>query len=432
MEEGVLVRWLKPTGTQVQIGDALYELEGEKSVQEIESLEAGVLHIPADGPTEGSTVAVGALLGYVLAPGEKPPGIQPPVETVAISTAIITDLPPVAPSVRRLARKLGVNLSDVKGTGHLGRIVAEDLHGHRHPNESESVPESQGTPAQEVGRFASPRARRAARQLGVDWQRVAGTGRGGRVRERDVLNLAHTQKVGSVLPDLKEERAISLRRKTIAARMLASQQRTAAVTLTSRADATELVRLRSDFKVRQGEVAPSYTDLIAKLTESALRRHPILAATWQEDRAVLPDVSKLSIGVAVDTPDGLLVGVVRDVANLRLAEVARISRELAERARLGKLGTSEMEGAAMTITNLGAWGIDAFTPIIPYPQAAILGLGAIRREPVVVDEDKIAIRSMMTLSLTFDHRIVDGAPAAQFLQDLVGLIEKVSPEQVGA
>jgi pyruvate dehydrogenase E2 component (dihydrolipoamide acetyltransferase) len=425
MEEGVFVRWLKPAGASVQVGEALFELEGEKAVQEIEALEAGVLHVLQDGPGEGSTVPVGALLGFVLSPGEAPPQSQDSVSMSSV-TERPAGLPPVAPSVRRLARQLGVDLSQVTGSGESGRIMAADINAACEMRQADV--DISAHASGERRQKASPRARRAARSLGINWRTVAGTGRSGRVRERDILQ-AKSGSVSGASPAAPE--GPSLRRKTIAQRMLTSQQRTAAVTLTSRADATELVRLRGELKSRPG-IVPAITDLIGKLTEVALRQHPLLAATWNEDGVVLPDLTKLSIGVAVDTEQGLLVGVVRDVAQKSLSQFAEQSRQMAQAARNGKLAARDMEGASLTITNLGSYGIDAFTPIIPIPQAAILGLGAIRRKPVVVDEDKIAIRSIITLSLTFDHRVVDGAPAARFLQSLVGLIESVTASQVGA
>jgi pyruvate dehydrogenase E2 component (dihydrolipoamide acetyltransferase) len=160
------------------------------------------------------------------------------------------------------------------------------------------------------------------------------------------------------------------------------------------------------------------------LVVTVLRQHPQLASRWAGDRLVVPGANDdLPIGIAVETEDGLLVPVIHHVATMSLRQLAERSRNLIEQARAGKLSASEMQGGVFTITNLGAFGIDAFTPIINFPETAILGLGAIRREPVVLDNDQIAVRDIITLSLTFDHRVTDGAPAARFLQKLCEAIE---------
>src|SRR4029079_16952505 len=171
-------------------------------------------------------------------------------------------------------------------------------------------------------------------------------------------------------------------------------------TLMTTIDATNLVKLRNQLKA--SEYAPSYTDLIVKLCAHALEKHPALNSRWENDRVVSPD--GIHIGVAVDTEAGLVVPVVRDVPSLGLAQLSARTRDLIERARLGKLWLTEMQGGTFTVTSLGAFGVDAFTPIINYPECAALGVGRIQRCPVVVDE-QVAIRDRMTLSLTFDHRI---------------------------
>ena len=163
-----------------------------------------------------------------------------------------------------------------------------------------------------------------------------------------------------------------------------------------------------------------------KLVPLALRKHPLLAARSEGDQWMIPSLSDgLHIGLAVDTEGGLVVPVVRDVGSTGLFELAKQTVALIEKSRAGTLGVSEMQGGVFTITNLGSFGIDAFTPIINLPETAVLGLGRIRREPVVVD-DKIVARDQLTLSLTFDHRIVDGAPAARFLQTVSQAIENPS------
>ena len=205
--------------------------------------------------------------------------------------------------------------------------------------------------------------------------------------------------------------------------MTASLRAAAPVTLTTTADASNLVNLRNQFKAA-GEVAPGYTDFLVKLAAAALQKHPMLAARWTEE-AIVPATS-IDIAVAVDAEAGLFAPVVRDVPSLSVRQVAARTRDLAERARRGALTSAEMRGGVFTITNLGAFGVDAFTPIIDHPQCAILGVGRIQRRPTAAG-DQVVIRDLVTLSLTFDHRIVDGAPAARFLQTLTQHLENPGP-----
>jgi pyruvate dehydrogenase E2 component (dihydrolipoamide acetyltransferase) len=216
-------------------------------------------------------------------------------------------------------------------------------------------------------------------------------------------------------------------RRTIAARMVAAVTQAAPVTLTTKADATNLVNLRNQFKAAAGsadDIVPTYTDLVVKLTAAALRQHPLLQAQWREEGLFVPD--RIDIAFAVQTEKGLLVPVVRAADQRTLRQIAAESRELVTRAREGRLTADQMRDATFTITNLGPFGIDAFTPIIHLPQCAVLGVGRIVREPAV-QHDKIAPRDNLTLSLTFDHRILDGAPAAAFLATLRGGIEQPAP-----
>jgi len=424
MEEGTFVRWLKQEGDVVKPGEAVFELEGEKAAQDIEAVDGGILRIPPTAPKPGAVVAVGAVIGYLVEHGEaisfSIPGqaSSPPTEVVPLVAAAA---PAAAPSVRRMAREMGVDLARVVGSGPAGKIMAQDL---QIPKPA-SVP-----PPSRTSAVASPRARRVAKELGVDWTRLAGSGRDGRVRESDVRRSAAAggpaaaaaskwQPVvaGQTIP-------ASRHRRTVAERMLFSQQHTAPVTLTTRVDATNLVSLRQQFKSADSRgVVPSYSDIIMKLVSMALAQHPLLMAQWAEDHLVVPDA--INIGMAVDTDAGLLVPVVRNVPSLSLVELSKQASALIAQARAGQLKSSEIQGGVFTITNLGSYGIDAFTPIINYPETAILGLGRIRRDPVVY-ENQIVPRDQLSLSLTFDHRIVDGAPAARFLQTVGQAIETPS------
>jgi pyruvate dehydrogenase E2 component (dihydrolipoamide acetyltransferase) len=403
MEEGTFIAWLKADGEAVRPGDAVFRLEGEKSVEEIESMDAGVLHIPMDGPKPGDRVLVGVVIGYLLQPGEAVPESEKPITREPVT---LLSEPVASPAVRRMARERGIDLEKISGSGPGGRITAEDV----------SQPQASARNTSAI----SPRARRLATRLGIDWSKVQGSGRTGRIRERDIAAVAPSPSVptGSVVP-------FTPIRKTIAARMQESRQTTAPVTLTSAADATNLVNLRRQFKTAaEGVPIPSYTDFLVKLVGFALQKHPMLAARWTDIGIAL--ANRIDIGVAVDTESGLVVPVIRDVPVLGLRQVAARSRELIELAQRGELPMRDMQGGCFTITNLGVYGVDAFTPIINPPECAILGVGRIERR-AVMDGERVIGREMVTLSLTFDHKIVDGAPAARFLQTLAQHIENPGP-----
>jgi len=343
MEEGIFHGWLKSDGAEVRIGEPLFQLEGDKSVQDVESTDAGVLRIAANAPKVGDTVTVGMMIGHLM-------------------TADI----PVASKV------------------------------------------------------VTPRARRVAEERGIDPTNIQGTGKNGRVRERDILAVAPIVQKTAPAPTPNI-------RKTIANRMVQSHQTTAPVTLTTTVDATNLVNLREQFRTTGGTI-PSYTDFIVKLTAIALQAHSALNSRWEDDSIVTPN--EFNIGIAVDTEAGLLVPVVRNVDRVSLRELATQSKSLIEKARERKLSAEEMSGGTFTVTNLGAFGIEAFTPIINLPECAILGIGAIQTLPAVVN-GAIVVREKLTLSLTFDHRIVDGAPAAKFLAQVRSYLENPSPWLMG-
>lgn len=435
MEEGTFVGWSKRDGDPIRRGDILFELEGEKACQDIEAVDEGILRIPPTGPQPGAVLKVGAVVGYLVEAGEPVPWSDAsPKVAEARPEPRETLLPGAAPSVRRMARQAGIPLSDLAGTGPGGRVLSVDVEraGESRGGRAATVKASPGAAVGAVADapFASPRARRVAGELGVDWRRLAGTGAGGRIRERDVRAAAASGGAAANSRRLSsaggQRVPLTSRRKLIAQRMVVSRQQTVPVTLTSRADATNLVNLREQFKAVGDAAVPSYQDIIARLVADALTRHPLLAGRWDDDAIVLPAEDAIHIGMAVDTEQGLLVPVLRNARGLSLLELAERSRSLATRARSESLTAKEMQGSVFTITNLGAFGIDAFTPVINYPETAILGLGAIRREPVVLPDGQIVPQHQIALSLTFDHRILDGAPAARFLQDLISGIANPS------
>ena len=386
MEQGIFVGWLKKDGESVRAGDPLFTLEGEKAAQDVEANEPGILRISPNSPAAGEVVAVGALIGYLMAAGEPEPALD------AMRPA---EEPAAAP-----AEMVGVGSS-----GRNGEEAARDRSSRRGDRPR-----------------ISPLARRLARELNVDWTRLVGSGCTGRIRKVDVLAAAGSRREVPALAG--KAVAIGATRRTIAARMVQSRQTTAPVTLHATADATNLVSLRSQYRAAPGRETPGYLEFVVKLAAMVLRDHPMLHARWDEDRLILPD--EPHIGIAVDTEEGLLVPVIRGPAGLGLGEIVARARDLARRARERRIRPDEMQGGTFTITNLGAFGVEAFTPIINPPECAVLGMGRVAREPVMV-EDRVIGRDRMHLSLTFDHRIVDGAPAARFLQALVGAIENPAP-----
>ena len=383
MEEGTFLGWLKKDGDTVKIGEPLFTVESDKAAFDSEAIDSGILRIPASAPKPGDVVKVGCVLGYLLTAGEAQGGTTPPAA--------------LAPATEPAAES----------------------------RTATPVPATVDRPAVDATKSAaSPRARRAAKVHQVSLNGLQGTGQGGRIRERDVLSAAPSPAdVAEIAPATSKLAVpITAQRRTIAERMMSSLKNTAPVTLTCRCDATNLVALRSKCKLAaDSSIVPSFTDIIAKVAAGALGHHPMLAGRWEEGRILLPDA--IHIGIAVDTEHGLLVPVIRHVKDLGLREIARRSRSLIEAARGRRLKAEDMQGGCFTLSNLGSFGVEAFTPIINYPETAVLGLGAIVREPAVLNDGQLGIREQLMLSLTFDHRIVDGAPAARFLQTLRQEIE---------
>jgi pyruvate dehydrogenase E2 component (dihydrolipoamide acetyltransferase) len=371
MKVGSVAEWLKHDGDRVEVGEAICTIAGDKATTELEALDEGILRIPPQSPEPGEEVPVGTLLAYLLAPGEDVAAEKPPLP-------------------------LGAHGTPPRGRGLIT------------PDGSRRI-------------VASPRARRAAAALGVDWRALVGTGRGGRVLERDVQHASEQAE-----PVEQAVRMQGVRRLT-AERMALSARTVAPVTLTTEADATTLVRLREQARAERGtsgDDVPGYNDFMVKLVALALAEHPALNAELTDDGIV--QHARVNIGIAVDTPRGLFVPVLSDARNRSVEAIASESRRLIGAAREGTIRPEELEGATFTITNLGIFEIDAFTPIVNLPQCAILGIGRIVARPVVVDEasEQVAVRRMLSLSLTFDHRLVDGAPAARFLQRIKHFVER--------
>lgn len=427
MTKGKIGKWLVKEGDTVTEGQPLLEIETDKVVHEQESPTDGV--IAQILPEEGTNVPVNALLAIIGAPGEEVERVeadteaeqQKPVEpaqpkAIPSPTSVA---PKASPAARQLAEKLAIDLTEVTASGPGGRILENDV---------QRYIDLRGPVPTETTRLkASPLARRLAKEHAVDLSSVVGSGPDGRIVRDDVLQAASTAPEIPALetPALQQAAEVIAMdgiRGIIAERMTLSLQTNASVTLHTEVDATAFVELRRmlNDKLQAREVSLTYTDLLVKVVANALREHPRLNATLTDEGIhLLPEIN---IGVAVALEDGLVVPVIRNADKERLSEISEQVRGFAARARGNQLTPGELQGGTFTITNLGNFGIDAFTPIINPPESAILGVGRILKKPVVQD-DEIVIRSMLTLSLTFDHRVVDGAPAAQFLQAVSDYIQ---------
>jgi pyruvate dehydrogenase E2 component (dihydrolipoamide acetyltransferase) len=370
-EEGVLTAWLRPGGARVEAGEPIVEITTEKATFEIPAPAAGILHPVAE---VGTNLRVEALMGYILAEGEKTPA----------ATVEKADAAP--------------------------------------PSREASYAGSAPQESQRVARMvrASPAARRLAAQHGIDLTQLAGSGPGGRVVEADVLaGLAQRDATAVNAPSAgrrirKRVPLVGLRR-TIAERLRHSLATAASTTLTREADTSTLVAARQHLAEKRGDALP-YDALFIKLLAAALRERPELNAILESDSIVL--LEEVHVGFAVALPGGLVVPVVHDADSAPLEKVVRAVQELSDRARTGRLRPADVEGGTATITNLGGFGIDAFTPILNAPQSVILGIGRIAERPVVRDA-ALTVGQTCILSLTFDHRIADGVPAAQLLDAVV-------------
>ena len=441
MEDGVIVEWVKKEGDSIQRGEVLFTVESDKAVLEVEATARGFLRkilVP-----EGERVPVLTPVALITREADEdisaygiPVGAQHAApSTAAPSTAApsmaaptVTEAAPERPSgrifasprARKTAREQGVDLAAVEGTGPKGRIVEQDVLEYLAVQ-----PEPVAPPMAEPPPRATPMALKTADALGVDLATVRGTGISGRIMMADV-SLAARPAAPPVPEELAVERiSMSGTRRIIAERMAASHSTTARVTLVTEADATDFVQAREQLKASVTEswgFAPGYNDLLGLVVARALREFPYMNARLGADGSSIEQLAYVNLGMAVDTGRGLLVPVIRAADQKGLRAFGTEFRALLDRARSGRSLPDDLSGGTFTITNLGMYDIDAFTPIINLPEAAILGVGRILFKPVVRDGEIVA-RQMWTLSLTFDHRLVDGAPAARFLQRIKQLIE---------
>jgi len=438
VEEVTLVKWLLPDGAKVTHGQEVLEVETDKAVFPVEANGKGYLHI---GPyQEGQVVPVLTVVAIISGPDEKfstgPAGGSPvSEEPPAPVQASQESLPPAGPApdqgkifasprAKMLAKAKDVDLAKVTPTGGSGVRVAErDVIAYL--SQAATVPDVKPVPR------ATPVAQRVASAAGLDLQAVTGSGPGGRIVKEDVERAIKPETAAAPVeassvpgPEVLERIPLKGVRAIIADRMGTSVHTTARVTLVMEVDATQFVDARSRLKERVEKdwgFAPGYNDLLAKVVAQALHKFPYMNARLAADAIEL--MAHINLGLAVDTGRGLLVPVIHDADRKGLHEFGDEFRKKVERARQGRSLPDDLSGGTFTITNLGMYDVDAFTPVINLPEAAILGVGRIAPKPVARGSS-VEVRQMLTLSLVFDHRLVDGAPAARFLQYIKQVIEE--------
>jgi pyruvate dehydrogenase E2 component (dihydrolipoyllysine-residue acetyltransferase) len=389
MTEGTIQKWFKAEGDAIKAGEPLFEVETEKVLYEVEA--------PASG-----------IVAKLLYPLEA-------VVPVGLPVAIIAE---AGENVAEVAARYGGGAPAVKAV------------------ESPSAPAAQSSPAaapasgRREGAPVTPAARKLAEEHKIDLSRVVGTGPGGRVTREDVQKIidaggqapavapAITPSPTPAAAPVPAGQSIPLRgmRKVIAERMHKSLQGSAQLTITTEVDVTQLIDRRQEV---QREFNATYTDFIIQACAHALKQHPRMNAVLDGDAIRLQ--AQISVGVAVALDEGLIVPVIHNTDKKSLKDIAQESRGLAEKARAGKLTLEEVSSGTFTVSNLGMYGVDGFTPILNSPQTGILGVGRIVEKPVIY-RGEVAKRSMMVLSLTFDHRVIDGAPAGAFLQTVADLL----------
>ncbi|UKK98774.1 dihydrolipoamide acetyltransferase family protein [Brevibacillus brevis] len=395
MKEGTVSHWNKQVGDLVTKGEVIASISSEKIEADLEAPANGVLLKIAVSEWEG--VPPGTVIGYIghpseqiseetaatatfetVAPEKKPekPEVAAKSTTIAASPAAAKEVK-ISPVARKLAEAAGLPLESLIGTGPVGRITKEDV--------EKAIAD-----------------REAKQAVAAEDDRPPAV----------------------VVEETTEQLPVTGMRKVIASRMMASLQESAQLTITTRADVTDLIGLQkkmNEVTQKEHDIKLTLTDLIARATVLALQRHKQVNSAYIDDR--IHRYGNVHLGIAVALEQGLVVLVVRYAESTSVLDLSRRIKALAAQAREGTLGMEEMQGSTFSITNLGAYGIDFFTPVLNPPEAGILGVGAVQETPVFIDEE-VQRRSILPLSLTFDHRVLDGAPAAEFLYTLRKYLEE--------
>ena len=396
MEEGTVSSWLKHEGDAVKAGEAILEITTDKLTNEVTSEHDGVLlKIVAQ---EGEDIPVKGLLGYIGEAGEQVGGAAAPAAApaeaaapAAVSAAVIAPAAVsaggarirISPFARKLAANMGVDYSALTGSGPSGRIVAKDIYAAAEARKSAPAAAPAAAP---VAAPAAPAAKKSGLEL----------------MEGDTIA------------------KLSGMRKVVAERMLQSHTEIPPVTQNTKVDVTALMKFRKSLIETAGKKF-SVNDLILKATAKVLRAHPEVLVSYDNGQVI--QRAHVNLGMAVALDAGLIVPVIRDADKMGLDELAAKAKDLATRAKENKLTTDEYKGSTFSVSNLGMFGIETFTPIVNQPDAGILGVCAIQDELVMDDEGNISKHQVMRLSFTYDHRLIDGAVAAKFIMDLRDLLQ---------
>jgi pyruvate dehydrogenase E2 component (dihydrolipoamide acetyltransferase) len=425
METGTLLQWFKEEGDTVEIGEPLLEILTDKINIEVEAYEEGVLlkrYFDVD-----DQVPVNHVIGFIGAEGEAvptdPPGVSGDSSDSASGERVVEnneeslnvavqvesgEKPRATPAARKSAKVHQVELAVVAGSGPNGRVHLKDVTEHVSTGKVKSK--------------VTPLAGKIAEHEKVDVSALNGSGLNGKIVKQDVTAAIHDKGKESATPPEKR-RKIAGMRKVISDRMSQSAFTAPHVTLISEIDMTKVKELRTQLLPiveKQTGFRLSYTEVIIKAVGAVLSRFPAINASLINDEIIYND--DVHIGLAVAVPDGLMVPVIREVNQKGLADLTIDAKDISKRAREQKLLPDQLKGSTFTISNLGMYAIDGFTPIINQPETAILGVGRMQDKPVVLNAS-IEIRPMMTVSLSFDHRVIDGAPAAEFLTELKRVLE---------
>lgn len=414
MKEGKIIKWFVEVGDEVKEGDGILEIETDKVTMEVEA--------PADGILlckyfeDGETVPVVTVIGYIGEKGEKVPDapsvvgkeeFNEEVKEVSKNETIINrengDIP-ATPYAKKLAKENDVDLSEVKATGIHGEIKARDVLSY-----CEEL--------QKQNKGISPLAKKIAEANGVNIDGIAGSGHNGKVIKSDVLDVISTHSAKS--DDSRKRVKLSGIRKVVAERMFKSHNEIPSVTHNMRADVTELIKLRKQVN-ESSEVNITLNDFVIKAVTKALQKHTNILVELDGDYLVYN--TEINMGMAVGMETGLIVPVIKNTDKMSITEIAQATKNLVYKANNNKLSPDDYKGSTFTISNLGMYEVESFNPIINQPNSAILGVCTIVDE-LVLKDGQVAVSKKMGLSLTYDHRVIDGRQASEFLMEIKHILQ---------
>jgi pyruvate dehydrogenase E2 component (dihydrolipoamide acetyltransferase) len=441
MTEGKIARWLKQEGDKIKSGDVLAEIETDKATMEVEAVDEGSLgKILVAGGTEN--VKVNTPIALILEEGEDKGALAgagtaaPALEAAAAAPPAASPAPAATPLAQRIAEQAGVNLAGVAGTGPGGKVMRNDV---------AAATGATPVPAKSNGKsgrvFASPLARRIAAQKGLDLSQIVGSGPNGRIVKHDVEGASSTPSRAAATPALRapagQSAAViagptphhlvphSTMRKVIAKRLTESKQLVPHFYLTLDCEIDTLLKGREALNAQspkgEGAYKLSVNDFVIKATAMALRKIPAANVSWSDEGMVVYDRADISVAVAI--PGGLITPIIFDAASKGLIQISNEMRDLAKRAKENRLRAEEFQGGTFSISNLGMYGIKHFEAVINPPQAGILAIGA-GEQRAVVRNGQLTVANVMSVTLSADHRAVDGAVGAEFIAAFKKLIEE--------